>query len=68
MQLEIRLFGEMSDNHFKVAHALVIDLEEFTRVRVSQLPRLDATVASAVRRLVIENEEVTVEEWIHWLR
>ena len=67
MQFEIRLFGVMCHNHFKVVHTLLIDLEELTGVRVSQFPRLDASVASAARWLVIKDEQVTIQEWINWL-
>ena len=68
MQQEIRLLGEMGDNYFEVAFTSAIDLEEFARVNVPQLPRLDAIVAWTARRLVVQDKQVCIDEWIQWLR
>ena len=57
----------MRDDHFEVTLTLIVDLEKFTWIRVSQLPCLDAIVTRTVRWLVIEDEKMAIQEGVHWL-
>ena len=67
VQFEIRLLGEVGHDHLVVAFTSTVDLKEFAWVGVTQLPRLDTVVALARRRLVVQDEQVSVKEWIHRL-
>ena len=64
MQLEIRLLRVVGHNHLVVAFTSLVDLEELAWVHVTQLPSLDAVVALTRRRLIVQDEQVGVEEWI----
>ena len=67
VQLEIRLLGEVGHDHLVVALTSTVDLKEFAWVGVAQLPRLDAVVALARCRLIVQDEQVGVEEWVQRL-
>lgn len=56
VQLEIRLLGVVGHDHLVVAFTSTVDLKEFAWVGVAQLPRLDAVVALARCRLVVQDE------------
>ena len=62
MKLEIRLFGEVSDNDLIIASAFIVDQEELARILVPELPRLDQVVTTAFRGLIVHDEQVGVKE------
>ena len=67
MQLEIRLLREVCNNYLEVTFTALVYLEEFTWIRVSELPRFNKTVTATFRWFEVQNEKVSVKEWIYRL-